>query len=180
MDRGQETNTKERKDTKEEKDLEPEPVVEAEWIKMDVVGDEFNETERSTNISIAVDKIANLVVSSLTAVASSGLMSSGLLESLKGIVVNAGWTQKCCQKKTAKHFHEGDIYIFLQLTKSVNSENVGCMIWQTDNITISGETKILYMEAGNDMARKELAVMKRKRAEDVFSFINNLSGWSGK
>jgi len=160
-------------DTKEETEME-----EAYWVKMDVIGDDFNEEERTVDIHIAVDKIAKVVVSGVAAIASQGVLSPNLVSSLKGLVVNASWKQMDSEKETVKHMHDGDVYMFMQFNQNVNTTSKGCMCCKTEYTSARGQIKVLYMEAGNDAARAQLNLMKRKRAQDAFAFINGMPGWN--
>lgn len=177
QDKHEETDGKEEKDP-EENTVSLRSTEEAHWIKMKAVIVGFNESEQSVDIKTAIARIGDLVVQEVAAVASQGVLSPDLIRSLKGLMINASW-KDMNSMETVHHFHDEDVYVFVQLLQNVSSESRGCLGCSTEWTAVSGETKMLYIEAGNGAARDQLAIMKRQNAEDTFAFLCSLSGWNG-
>merc|ERR1719474_1833224 len=152
--------------------------VNPEWTKSDTSHHPYDCERVSTEIKVAVGAIADVVGSSVAAMSSGGTLTPVLLNSLKNCVVNVKWSQESSGERIIKHLHDGDAYVFVEIVKTVQISKKGAMGMSREWTKIKGDVKWMYLEAGNEAARRQLSDMKRKRAEEAFKYIDGLKGWN--
>eukprot|EP01083_Nonionella_stella_P050868 135174_1 len=135
---------------------------------------EYDETVKAIQIKIAIGKIINLMISTIGAYASGGVLLPSLCGQLKDAIVNVSWSTSNTKKKITEHFFENDSYLFIEIGRNVEQSSKGIGPFKRKKINIQIELKFIYVEAGNDLAKQELQKMSQQQATTAFNYINNL------
>jgi len=138
----------------------------------------YSEKEESTDISIPVGKIAQSLVSSISAVTSGGALMPLIAVQLKDAVVNASWSTGKSIENINEHFYEGNVYVFVEIKRKVEESKRAFGVFGKKSISVEAETYFFYLEAANSAAKEELDRMQRKEVMDAMKYIENRQGWA--
>lgn len=137
----------------------------------------FEERTKTKEIKVAAGKIADSIVGSIATVASGGALSAVLINGLRDVVINASWSSCEKQETIREQLFDDDTLVFVEITKSSTSIQKKIAGFGSNIVLIKADTKYSYMKAGNEAAREKLRAMKRKQAQDVSKYIDDLPGW---
>eukprot|EP01084_Bolivina_argentea_P229779 387736_1 len=139
---------------------------------------DFQEKTKTTEINIAVGKIADLIVGAVGAYASGGVLLPKLGTQLKNAVVNVRWSESEKNESIVDHFFEKNCYLFISIERKCKQKDKK-LLTTSKSITIVAKTKMLYMEAKNPTAQKVLEERARSQAKNALEWIDktNAGGW---
>ena len=137
----------------------------------------YEEDTTATELNIAVGKIADAIVGTVTAMASGGALAPLLLKSLRDTVVSAGWSSTDKRDKLVKKVFGRNVCIYLEIDKITQTTNKKVMGSTRSSLHLCADTKFLMMTALNKLAKEQLHDMKAKEAEDKLQYINAADGW---
>lgn len=133
----------------------------------------FEERAETAEMKVAVEKIADTIVASFVTVAYGGALSAALVSGLRNVVVNASWSS---DEKQELHWYllKNDTLVFVTITKSSRSIHKKTAGFGSDIVLIEADTTFSYIKAGNQTAKKQLRAMKKKKAQDVSRYIDDM------
>ena len=140
----------------------------------------YEEKTTATELHLAVGKIADAIVGTVTAMASGGTLAPFLLKSLRGAVVNASWSASDKRDKLVKKEIGEKVMVFIEIDKFSQSSNKGLMGSTRSTLNVKADTKFLVATALNDAAIRKLQNMKRAQMADKLNYIKEAQLWSAK
>ena len=140
----------------------------------------YEEETTATELHLAVGKIADAIVGTVTAMASGGTLAPFLLKSLRGAVVNASWSASDKRDKLVKKEIGEKVMVFIEIDKFSQSSNKGLMGSTRSTLNVKADTKFLVATALNDAAIRKLQIMKRAQMADKLKYIQDAQLWSAK
>eukprot|EP01083_Nonionella_stella_P218782 784229_1 len=102
------------------------------------------------------------MVGAVGAYASGGVLLPKLGTQLKNAVINVRWSQSEKNESIVDHFFEKNCYLFISIERKCKQKDTK-LFTKSKSITIVAKTKMLYMEAGNATAEKELEERARSQ-----------------
>ena len=138
----------------------------------------YEEETTATELHLAVGKIADAIVSTVTTMASGGAFTPFLLKSLRGAVVNAGWSATDQRDKLIKKEFGNNVCLYIEIDKMTRSTEKKLMGSTRKSLVLKADTKFLMMTALNAAAKRELKQMKDNQAKDKLKYIKKTPGWS--
>ena len=140
----------------------------------------FKEETTETHLHLAVGKIADAIVGTVTSMATGGALAPYLLKSLKDTVVSAGWGASDKRDKLVKKLFGENRLLYIEIEKVSRYTHKEAMGSKRSKLMLEADTKLLMMTALNKATKRELRNMKHRQAQDKLKYINESKGWSDK
>ena len=137
----------------------------------------YEEKTTRTDLNIAVEKIADAIVGTVSAMATGGALAPVLIKSMKNVVISASWGQINKNEKVVKKLFGSNVCIYLEIDRITRSTNENLMCASCETLHIYVSTKFVFMTAKSQISMKELLEMKAKQAKDKLDYMNAAPGW---
>jgi len=127
------------------------------WTKQKMQTGSFNEKTRSAQVHIAIERIADAVASTVTAVGNDGdTVPIAVVDGIKNAVVNASWGAADPTARIVTTEFDDDRIFHFEMTKTETSNSTGTCCWKKDWWRIDANWKVMTTAALSTKAKLRL------------------------